>query len=139
MLTEGLAFPESRQKQRKQARFQQEEIFFGCKKQHPNYGKAMEGARRNTGVCSIIGQSAAWNRAKGQPQQAMAVFTWSWFCQIQTIMAYLYSDFVSLKGYIAGGGEGTKSLSNLLMLYQKHCHYLGSTLEDCFKNFNLAR
>ena len=54
-------------------------------------------------------------------------------------MAYLYSDLVSLKGYVGGWGEGTKSLSNLLKLYQKHCHYLGTTLEDCLKNFNLAR
>ena len=138
-LTKGLPHPESRQKQRKHATFQQEETLFRCKKECPNYGKAIEGGmvehcclQYHRVECCLVQSTGTALVRDGNLHVGFgfARFRPSWPIFIQVLSVQ--------KARLKKKKKRYQSLSNL-MLYQKHCHYLGTTLEDCFKNSNLVR
>lgn len=107
MLTKGLPHPESRQKQRKHAMFQQEETLFRCKKECPNYGKAIEGHSGTLLFAISQGGTLLGTEDRDSLSKRWQSSRGVWFCQIQTIMAYLYSGFVSPKGQVKKKKKGT--------------------------------
>lgn len=138
MLAKGLLLPEADRNRESRLTYQQEEILFRCKKEFPNHGKATDGGRWNATVNGVTKWNAAWYSVQGQ--WGMAIFTWGLVLPGSNhCITYLYSGFVGTKGEVA---KKKKKLSisciYLLMCYQKHCCYLSTTLEDCFKNFNLV-